>query len=325
MQRNLGACLLLVFALIGGSSTGAGAKAGGWKDLAPMAQPRSEAAFAQTDSELYMVGGFSPTPVNTSAVEIYDFGKDSWRAGPPLPLPLNHAMAAAHDDKVYVAGGYLAVVFGATNTAFVLDGGSWSPLPPMPETRAAGAMVTLKDKIYVIGGFEQQGELATTTLVYDIEAGTWSSIPGMPNPQEHLTAVAYRDSIIVIGGRTPPVVNTPAVWRWKPSDSWTELPGMSVGRSGHACSLVKNRFIGCVGGEDELGVFPTAEVLDLKKMGWRMLPLLSPARTGSAAAAHGWNLITAGGTSDSADLTETQSIDLSRFRTISKPWDLGAR
>ena len=89
-----------------------------------MAQARTEAAFAHTKTHLYVIGGLSPSLLNTPSVEIYDARNDVWDAGPPLPVPVNHAMATADEDDIYVGGGYLAAVFGATNTFFVLSDGT---------------------------------------------------------------------------------------------------------------------------------------------------------------------------------------------------------
>jgi non-specific serine/threonine protein kinase len=252
--------------------------------------------------------------VNTPTVEIYDFKADSWSAGPPLPLALNHAMAAAHGQDVYVTGGYTAVVFGAVNTLFVLREGAWQPLAPMPETRAAGAMVTVGDRLYVIGGFSQQGELATSTLVYDIATESWTSTEGMPDPREHLTAVVHRGTVIVMGGRKgDPATNSAVVERFDPRrNRWSSLPEMLEPRSGHACALVANRFVGCIGGEDAMGVFSTAEVLDLRRERWMRLPTVDPGRTGLAAGSFGGRLYSAFGASDTEYLTATESIPVRR-------------
>lgn len=287
-----------------------------WTQHASMSQARTEAAFAQTGTHLYAVGGLSPSLVNTPTVEIYDFQADSWESGPPLPLAVNHAMATAHDGDVYVAGGYAAVVFGATNTFFVLSDGSWTPLAPMPETRAAGALVTVGDKLYVVGGFTQQGELATSTLVYDVEAAAWSSIEGMADPREHLTAVVHQGDVIVMGGRKgDPATNSRTVERFDPrTGRWSSLPSMLETRSGHACALVADRFVGCMGGEDAYGVFPTAEVYDLRRDRWTRLPALNPGRTGLAAGSYKGRLYSFFGASDTEYLSVTESLQVSARR-----------
>ncbi|MBA2726072.1 MAG: hypothetical protein H0U53_08790 [Actinobacteria bacterium] len=287
-----------------------------WVRHASMAQARTEAAFANTKDELYVIGGLSPSLLNTPTVEIYDVEDDRWRSGPTLPVAVNHAMGAAHEGDVYLAGGYLAAVLGATNTFFVLSGGTWTTLPPMPETRAAGSMVAVRDKLYVIGGFSQQGQLASTTLVYDTAAESWSTIPGMRDPREHLSAVVQRGSVIVIGGRKGnPTTNSPTVERFDPrSGKWTRLPSMLQPRSGHACALVGSRFVGCIGGEDAASAFATAEVFDTRARRWIQLPDVSPGRSGLGAAGFDDRLFTTFGGSEMGDLDVTESIGLSSLR-----------
>lgn len=285
-----------------------------WVVKAPMAQARTEAAYAVTGNRVVIIGGFVVAVTNSTSVELYDIGTNTWREGPPLPIAVNHGMAAGFGRDVYQGGGYAAFLYGATNHFAVLRDGEdfWTPLAPMPETRAAGAMVEHAGKLYVIGGFTQQGELATTTLVYDVREGTWSTLPGLPTPREHLTAVTDGHYLYAIGGRDGhPDTNTAKVDRYRiSSGEWTTLRPLLTKRSGHVSAVTSNGLIVSAGGEHSGGVFDSVEAYDLRTGRRFFLPPLEPARTGFAGLTRGTSFWVFSGASDSGYLGRTEVLDL---------------
>ena len=312
MKRFIAALLAVAGLLTAAPAQAGRAPRPSWTDHASMAQPRTEAAYAVTAGKIYAVGGFVVALTNSTSVEVYDIAADEWSAGPSIPLALNHAMAATHGGEVYVAGGYLAVVYGATNTFFVLRGGVWTPLAPMPETRAAAGMVSFGGKLWVIGGFSQQGELATTNLVYDPKTAAWSTLPGLPTPREHLSVVTDGRFIYALGGRTgSPTTNMNVVERYHPTTKkWARLRPLLGKRSGHISAMTTNGVIVSAGGEFQGGVIDTAEAYDLRRGRRVPLPALDPARTGFGGVAVGRRVYVFSGASDAGYLGTTQSIDL---------------
>jgi non-specific serine/threonine protein kinase len=283
-----------------------------WRTLAAMTEPRHEEAYAVAGGKVYAIGGFVVSLTNSVTVDVYDPAKDTWTAGPPVPTAVNHAMAAAIGDDVYVAGGYLAVVYGAVNTAFVLRDGAWQPIAPMPETRAAGAMVAHGGKLHVYGGFTQQGTLATTTLTYDPKAGTWSTSPGMPDPKEHLTGVADGRYVYLVGGRNGhPDTNSGSVQRLDTrTGRWQRLPSLFQKRSGHVTALTSNGLLVSAGGEHGGGVFDSVEAYDTRTGKRHRLPALDPGRTGFGGVALGTRFLVFSGANDAGYLDRTEALDL---------------
>lgn len=312
-MRRVGIAALAALALVAPAVSAASgrAKAPAWEGLAPMHQARTEAAYAVDGTDVYVIGGFVVEVTNSTSVEIYDTVRNAWRDGPPMPLAVNHGMATTAAGEVYHAGGYLAVVFGATNTFFVLRDGVWTPLAPMPETRAAGGMVTVGGKIYVVGGFSQQGTLATTTLVYDIAKDTWSTLPGLPTTREHLSVVTDGRYIYAAGGRKgPPATNMATVERYDPvAKRWTTLPPLMVKRSGHVSAITSNGLLVSAGGEREGGVIEQAEAYDLRRGRRFPLPSLDPARTGFAGVAKGTWFYVFSGASDQGYLARAEALN----------------
>lgn len=315
LPARLAATALVLLAAVAVAAPAGARRAPKWKSHSPMRHARTEAAYAFDGERIFVVGGLGPSLVTVPLVEIYDVKTDTWADAAPLPVAVNHAMAASYDGNVYVAGGYTAVVFGAVNTFFTYDGTAWVPLPPMPETRAAAGMVGIDGKLYVIGGFTQQGELATTTLVYDIDAGTWTTEAGMPDPREHHMLVEHEGLVYTIGGRVgSPDTNVADVERFDPrTGKWTELAPMLQTRSGHTCAATSNGLIACMGGEMTGAVFDTAEVYDVRADRWTSMPSLPSGRTGFGSAAAGSRVYSFSGATDTEYLGTMESIDLRSY------------
>ncbi|HEV2891702.1 MAG TPA: kelch repeat-containing protein [Frankiaceae bacterium] len=317
-MRRVGIAVVAALAMVlpgVAGATGSRRAAPRWRQRAPMAQARTEAAYALAGDEVYVVGGFVVELTNSTSVEVYDPAKDAWREGPPIPVAVNHASAAAVGKDVYVAGGYLAIVYGATNTFLVLRDGApaWTPLAPMPETRAAAGMVRVGGRLYVVGGFTQQGDLATTTLVYDLAAGTWSTQSAPPTPREHLTVVTDGSRYVyAAGGRDgDPSTNSATVERYDTvTRRWTRLPSLLTRRSGHVSALTSNGLLVSAGGEHATGVFDSVEAYDLRSGRRFALPPLEPGRTGFAGIARGTTFYVFSGASDAGYLDRTETLDL---------------
>lgn len=307
------AALAMVLSGVAGA-TGSRRAAPEWRQRAPMAQARTEAAYAAAGDQVYVIGGFVVALTNSTSVEVYDAARDTWREGPLVPVAVNHAMAASVGKDVYLAGGYLAVVYGATNTFLVLRDGAttWTALAPMPETRAAAGMVHVGGKLYVVGGFTQQGELATTTLVYDVATGSWSTLPGPPSKREHLTVLTDGRYLYAVGGRNGhPDTNSSTVERYDlRTGRWTALKPLLTKRSGHVSALTSNGILVSAGGEHASGVFDSVEAYDLKSGRRFFLPPLEPGRTGFAGIARGTTFYVFSGASDAGYLDRTETLDL---------------
>lgn len=314
MRRRIAAIVVAALVLVTPAFAGSRPPEPRWRSLAAMTEPRHEGAYAVADGKVYAIGGFVVSLTNSVSVDVYDPKADRWTPGPSIPSPVNHAMAAALGDDVYVAGGYLAVVFGAVNTAFVLRDGAWEPIAPMPETRAAGAMVAYGGKLWVYGGFTQQGTLATTTLVYDPKAGQWSTAPGLPTPREHLTAVTDGRSVWAIGGRNGGAdTNTALVERLDiRTGRWSRAPGLLWKRSGHVSALTSTGFLVSAGGEGTGRAYDFVEAYDVRTGRRRWLPSLDPGRTGFGGVALGSRFVVFSGAGDAGYLAATEALDLRR-------------
>ena len=106
----------------GRTRTRAEVDAGEWGLRAPLLEPNSELALAESNGKLYLLGGYPASRETVRTVQIYDIASDRWELGPPLPLPNNHGMAASVNGKIYLIGGQTTADDPSyVNTVYELD------------------------------------------------------------------------------------------------------------------------------------------------------------------------------------------------------------
>eukprot|EP00933_Yihiella_yeosuensis_P055249 TRINITY_DN53985_c0_g1_i1.p1 TRINITY_DN53985_c0_g1~~TRINITY_DN53985_c0_g1_i1.p1 ORF type:complete len:380 (+),score=57.63 TRINITY_DN53985_c0_g1_i1:60-1199(+) len=145
-----------------------------WQEMPSMAEKRVHASAAAASGSLLVCGGRGSAPYDTlealSTVEIFDPGKNTWKAMPNMNEARCCASAASAGSYVYVVGGnrrrdghtsVLASVerlnlssrpFKSKETGASEMPLSWEILPPMPEPRCFATAAAMAGKIYVFGG-----------------------------------------------------------------------------------------------------------------------------------------------------------------------------
>jgi len=270
------------------------AQSGGWRQAAPVPDPRSEVAAAVVNGEIAIVGGFRRVGANSRRVDAFSPARNRWRRLPDLPLAVDHSTAAAYRGRLYVSGGYRSDR-SRSNQAFVFARGGWSRLPRLPSPRAAAGAAFVGAKLYVMGGVGPNG-LARNGLVYDPARRRWRTIPG-PTPREHLGVTAARGRVFAVAGRTAGFdTNLDLVEAYSPSTGrWETLPPVPGTRGGTGAAAT-GRYVVSAGGEAEPGTVKEVYALDLDTNRWRRLPDLPTPRHGLGVAyAKGRVYIVAGG------------------------------
>ena len=297
-----------------------------WRSLAPMLTPRTEAAAAVLDGEIYVMGGYAPPAESVPIVEIYNPEQDTWRPGPPLPLPVNHAMAVTFHGEIYLFGGYVGYALGSqfsvisvpTDRTFVLRDGTWAEISPLPEARAAGGAAVVDGRILIVGGVGEDGANATDSLVYEPVRDSWATRPGLEFPRQHLGVTSARGRAYAIGGRYDLLnSNMSVVERLdSPTARWTTLAPMPTPRGGLGTAATRNGWVVAVGGEGPEATYPEAEAFSLKRRRWFSFPPMLTPRHGLGVVAIG-NVVYAigGGTEPSYSYSgANEAIDLSTAR-----------
>src|SRR5918996_3120675 len=265
---------------------------GEWGMRAPVLEPLSELALAESNGKLYLMGGYPQNRVTARTVQIYDIASDSWTLGPQLPLPNNHGVAASVNGRVYLIGGQTQAddppgTNSYVNTVYELDPavGVWVTKAPMPTARSSGVAVAHDGKIYVAGGRLPRG---SDFAVYDPAANTWEVLPNLPTQRNHFTGAAINGRIHYVAGRqgnglSPQMTTVHEVFDPQ-SGSWTTAAPMLRARSGMNGVMAR----GCFhvwGGEGPAGMFADHDYYDRRTNEWihlRHMPIPVHGVYGSA-------------------------------------------
>ena len=255
----------------------------GWSLGTAMPLARAEAAIAELNGKVWVVGGWPPGRMPSNLVQVFDPATGRWALGPSLPQTIHHSQAAAVSGKLYVMGGETDGSFSGWPGKDVANVwahdpavGGWVARAPMPTARSAGGAVALDGKIYVAGGRAPGG---SAFEAYDPATDTWEKLPDLPSQRNHLAMAALNEKIIVAGGRTGPGftarrLDLVEIYDLK-TRRWTNgasLPAARAGITGAANG-------GCMfvfGGEGErtnvLGLTPSAYGYDPRADRWTTLP-----------------------------------------------------
>jgi len=249
---------------------------GEWGLRAPLLEPNSELAFAESNGKLYLLGGYPASRQTARTVQVYDVASDRWELGPPLPQPNNHGMAASVNGKIYLIGGSTSDASEGpyVDTVYELDPatGQWVEKARMPTARSAGVAIVHDGKIYVAGGRPPRG---SDFAVYDPAADRWEVLPNLPTQRNHITGAAINGRIHVVGGRlghglSPNMTAAHEVFDPQ-TRTWTTAAPMLRARSGMNGVMAR----GCFhvwGGEGPAGMFPDHDHYDPRTGQWTRLP-----------------------------------------------------
>jgi hypothetical protein len=185
-----------------------------WTQLPSMRTPRAGHGAAIIGQRLYVVGGGPRTFPDESVaphrmLEIYDFAKRHWYAGPDMPTGRHHVAATAHEGKLYVIGGRTPGDF-SVDTVERYDPARqrWERLPGVPLGVGDAKAVSVGDRIVLTGGDEEKGWTEGAGWVtpaaweFDSRATAWRRLPDLGTPR-HGHAAALLDGRLLVFGGTP--------------------------------------------------------------------------------------------------------------------------
>jgi Kelch motif protein len=176
----------------------------GWREIAPMPAPRSQAAAVAIGGRVYIVGGAQGDRL-VSPTYVYDTAADRWTTAAPLPTPRDHLAAAAIDGRVCAVGGRKLSLL-QNLAAFecydpVTD--TWQSMPDAPTARGGLGAATIGSRTYVAGGEQPLGTFKEVDI-FDTATGKWTRGPDLPTSRHGLGVVAVGTTLYVMsGGPTP--------------------------------------------------------------------------------------------------------------------------
>lgn len=176
----------------------------GWREIAPMPAPRSQAAAVAIGSRIFIVGGAEGGRL-VSPTYVYDAATDRWTNAASIPTPRDHLAAAALDGRVCAVGGRRLSLLQnlAAFECYDPAADAWRSMPDAPTARGGLGAATVGNRIFVAGGEQPLGTFKEVDI-FDSATGKWTRGPDLPTARHGLGVVAVASTLYLMsGGPTP--------------------------------------------------------------------------------------------------------------------------
>ncbi|MGE5603661.1 MAG: kelch repeat-containing protein, partial [Nitrososphaerales archaeon] len=200
------------------------------------------------------------------------------------PLPLTEGP----DGRLYVGEHGSATGGGKITILTPKPIGSWTSKRALPTALLDAGGAVISGKLYLVMGKDGVGP-KKTLRIYDPATDSWTTGADVPNTYpavENPAVVAFNNKLYVLGGSTQPfsgAVPNAAVYD-PATNTWTDLPPLSVARGG-ATAQVLNNEIWVMGGMDGTGAsLSSVEIFNPANGSWRNGPSMTLARDNPGSA-----------------------------------------
>lgn len=285
---------------------------------------RHEAAMAEANGKLYLLGGRRINPV-----DVYDPETAKWTQLSLSPIELHHFQAVTVDDVIYILGAFTGQWPNETPVERVIkyypeqDRFEFSHEIPAARQRGAAGAAYHNGKIYLVGGITDghMGGYRPWLDAYDPKTGEWQTLPDAPNARDHFQAVVVGNKLYAIAGRHSSQATNQGfdltvaaidVFDFS-SEQWTNLPlsaNLPTQRAGNMAIGWEDKVI-VMGGESgsQIAAHTEVEVFDTKTQQWSSWPDLNEGRHGSGLALLNNALYTASGCAKRGGQPELYTIE----------------
>jgi N-acetylneuraminic acid mutarotase len=183
----------------------------GWREIASMPAPRSQAAAVALGGKIFIVGGAGNDRL-VSPTYVYDTATDRWSSAAPIPTPRDHLAAVAFAGRLCAIGGRRLSLLQNLATFECYDPGrdAWQTMPDAPNARGGIGAAVVGDRIFVAGGEQPIGTFKEVD-VFDSASGKWTRGPDLPTSRHGLGVVAVGATLYAMSGGPTPGVSQTAV------------------------------------------------------------------------------------------------------------------
>jgi len=228
-----------------------------------------------------------------------------WKDRAPLPLARSEVTAARVGSEIFVVGGFTA---DGQNSAradvYSPPQDAWGQIADLPVPVDHAMSAGYREKLYVAGGYAADRSRLTT--LFSFSNSSWTRLPSMPEERAAAGAAVVGGKLYVVGGVTAgpsgghALAKTTLVYdiarrRWSSIPGPTPREHLGVTALGGRIYAIGGRLAGA---DTNLALLESY-VPGAKK--WRRLKPVPGRRGGTAAAALGRWLVSAGG--ETATLT----------------------
>jgi Kelch motif len=219
----------------------------------------------------------------------------AWRPARPVPIPRTEVAAAPLGKEIAVVGGFLRT---GANTgradAYSPARNRWRRLPDLPVTVDHAMAAGVSGRLYVVGGYGPGSAPRNTAFAF--HHGHWTPLPSMPAPRAAAGAAIVGGKLYVVGGVEAPgrLARDAFAFDFETA-RWTTFRGPRPREHLGAAALDGRVYVvaGRTGGLDTNQ--DIVEAFDPRSGRWRAIPRVPGKRGGTAAAAVGGRLVSAGG------------------------------
>jgi hypothetical protein len=215
----------------------------------------------------------------------------------------DHTATLLGDGHVLVTGGNDSGSLGSAQLYDPATNG-WSNAAPMKFARHGHAAVLLRSgKVLVAGGFAPTADPVSpasgytrTAEIYDPATNTWTKAANMSTGRFQPTMTVLKDGRVLVAGGSGDVETPDGIHAAVPlesaelydpdTNSWTDVPSMSVPRSLATATLLESGEVLVAGGFDHAtGELRSAELYDPSSNAWSATGPLADARDSATATA----------------------------------------
>jgi hypothetical protein len=294
------------------------------------------------------VGGSDGTATGAlDTVALYDAAKKTWTGQTKLGTGRRrHTVTVLSDQSVLVAGGIPAGAgypAAGLPTAEIYDKNTWTPTKPAMSTARWGhsAVLLASGDVLVAGGTTSRSgtslKALSTAEIYNQKNDTWTKTTNeMTDPRTGHAAVALPGGkVLVIGGSVPIQQDVDAALAYceiydPDKQTWTPAASLNEPRNLHQATLLSGgTHVLVTGGSAPLaganGTYDpftrqTAELYDIAKDAWTLLPPMPAGRSYHRAVAVGTDqaLIVGGTGSARADIGYESAVLFTNG--VANPW-----
>ena len=284
---------LLLVVLLATALAAPSALAQSWVPGPPMSTPRSDAAVAVLDGDLYVIGGRNVAGSPLGRVERFD--GDEWETVSSLRDERYAAAAAVYNGQIVLSGGY-ENSGEVTDDVEVYNVGEddWESFDSMERDRAGHGAIVLDGQVYVLGGVSKGGSPLATSEGYDGEGWylytAWTLDPG----RVHFGTAEAGDAAYLAGGLSQ-FGPLDTFERYTVGQETVPLASLPSPR-GNLALVSTGDALFAIGGVDPSGnVLATVTRYDIAQNTWTTVASLATARAGAVAAFLGNTIYVVGG------------------------------
>ncbi|HLA62841.1 MAG TPA: kelch repeat-containing protein, partial [Rhodothermales bacterium] len=272
-----------------------------WATLAPLGTPRSGAAVAVYNGQIYVMGGRNASGQVLGSVERYNPTTNTWSSGPSLRDDRTNAAAT-------VIGGYLVLTGGRDDDGEVTDDcemydpsdNRWESYSNLRNEREGHAAFSVGGVGYAFGGSSPGGTYRTDAEVYEPSDGNWRDYNtwSLAIPRASFGSAPVGAGVLVVGGYSTfgPLSD---VEFYVPGQGGTMRASLPSPRGGLGAANVMTGAgarVYAVGGRNASGTtLMTVDVFNPDANNWTPGPALPAARNMASVVSIGNRLYVIGG------------------------------